>query len=153
MSGEPIEIVKLANGEMRGFGNDNDYAYKRFKAYVKRMEAGELLSFSWKKPRNPQHHKKFMALVTYVKDNSDTFDTKKKALTAVKIAAGHVEWEMSPVTGELVPIPKSISFDSMDQNEFDNFYSDAIDGVVKHILPHLNRVDLQTALDQVNRFA
>jgi hypothetical protein len=117
------------------------------------MSAGELVSFSWKRERNPGFHRKFFALVTYVKDNSEVFDTKAKATTAVKIAAGHVEWEMSPVTGELVPIPKSISFDAMDQNEFDQFYSDAIDGIVKHVLPHMNRVDLQTALEEVNRFA
>lgn len=146
------EVVKMANGQLRGFGEADHNAYKRFRARVKRMGPGEFFTLSWKFARNLAHHRKFMALVTYVAQNSDVYDNKDKALVAIKIAAGHCDFVADPKGGGLVAVPKSISFDRMDQDAFDEFYEAAIRGVINHVLPHMNRVSMETALANVSEF-
>lgn len=146
------EVVKMANGKLRGYGQENDKAYKKFRRWVKKLEPGEFFTLSWRRERNPAHHRKLMALVTYVAENSDVYDNKAKALDAVKLAAGHCDWIQDPKGGGLVPIPKSISFDNLDQDAFEEFYANAIQGVITHILPHMTRVDMNEALQHVSEF-
>jgi hypothetical protein len=58
---------------------------------------------------------------------------------AVKLVVGHFEPAVHPQTGELIQVPKSISYESMDQDAFEAFYSAALDGVLQHILPTMDR--------------
>ena len=69
-----------------------------------------------------------------------------------KLAAGHVDWIPRPDTGELVPRPKSISFESMDQGVFDEFYENAIRGVLRFIVPKMTRMDLEQAIEMVANY-
>lgn len=103
--------------------------------------------------RNVAHHRKFFALVRVVAEYSNTYDNTEKALVAIKIATGHVNWQPNPLTGELLPIPKSISFGSMDQDAFNAFYSRAIDAVLQNLLPTMTRGSLERAVEDVASFA
>ena len=58
---------------------------------------------------------------------------------AVKLIVGHAEPFIDPVTGELTQLPKSIAYESMGQDEFEQFYNQAIDGIVEHVLTHIDR--------------
>lgn len=107
---------------------------------------------SYKQPRNIAHHRKFFSLVQAVVENSEVYDTRDKALDAIKLAAGHVDWIPRPDTGELVPRPKSISFESMDQGVFDEFYENAIRGVLRFIVPKMTRMDLEQAIEMVANY-
>lgn len=147
-----VTVVKTSSGDLRGFGEDNDRAYKRFKAWLKRMEPGEFFTFSYKRQRNIKFHRKFFALVTFVAENSDTYDNKEKALVAIKLAAGHCDFLPDPKGGGLIAVPRSISFTEMDQDQFDAFYEAAVNGVLAHILPYMNRVALDQAVEEVARF-
>ncbi len=103
--------------------------------------------------RNIKFHRRFFALLTVIAENSEVYDNTDKALIAVKLASGHVDWVMNPETAELVPVPKSISFVSMDEDEFSRFYDNALTAVLKHILPAMNRVSLDRAVEMVSGFA
>jgi len=145
-----IEVVKTDKG-LRGFGDEDRKRYAKFKKFVDEMEPGEIIRFEWKQPRNLGMHRKFFALVNYVAQNSDVYDTTDKALTAIKIAAGHcdfVPWN----NGDLIAVPKSISFAEMDQAGFEDFYANAINGVLNHILKHMNRTSLDEALNTIAEF-
>lgn len=120
---------------------------------VARWKLGQGVTATVRRFRNLQHHRKFFALLTVIAENSDTFDNTDKALAGVKLAAGHVDWIPHPATGELVPVPRSISFASMDQSGFDLFWDRALSAVIKHILPAMNRVSLDRAIDAVMDFA
>jgi hypothetical protein len=100
--------------------------------------------------RSVAHHRKFFALVKWVSANHPVYDTTAKALDAVKLAAGHVTWVAHPVTGELTPIPKSICFDQMSQDEFETFYEDAIKSVLEHLAPDVD--DREAFVAEVARF-
>lgn len=147
-----VEVVKLANGKLRGFGQENDRLYKKFRKQVKGMEPGEMFTLSWVRERNPAHHRKLFSLTTYIAENSDVYNNKDKALTALKVVAGHCEFVPDPKGGRLIAVPKSISFESMGQDEFESFYQNAVQGAIDHILPHMTKVDLEVALRHISEF-
>jgi hypothetical protein len=142
-------LVKV-NGKLRGRSQDDERAHNRFKRWRRKLGDGEFFQFAYDYERNLAHHKKFMALVSYIADNSDTYNNTEKALVAVKIAAGHCDFVNGPAG--LVAVPKSISFKKMQQGEFEEFYKNALQGVADHILPHMNRVELQKALETIAGF-
>lgn len=116
------------------------------------LQAGKAYGFDFKLVRNYQFHKKFFALVDVVVQYHEAFDNTDKALEAVKIAAGHVDWLPNPTTGELYPRTRSISFAKMDELAFRKFYSNSIDGILKHILPQLDAQAIERAVDEVAGF-
>lgn len=119
---------------------------------IARMPRGQVVKAEVKRARNLSHHRKFFGgLVTFVAERHPVFNTREKALAAVKLAVGHVDWTPHPATGELVPIPKSISFDSMEQGEFDEFYTAAIDATLAHLIPDADRDEVDTWIEHVSR--
>jgi len=147
-----IGVVKTPDGKFRGWSQQDDIRLQKMRAKLKRMQAGAMMMISYKQPRNLKHHRKFFALVHAIVANSETYDTEEKALIAVKLAAGHVDFVPDPKTGELTAVPKSVSFPSMDQDEFEEFYERAVQGVITHICPHMTRLDLDRAIEMVAHF-
>ena len=141
-------LIKTESG-LRGSTPDDHDAWTKFKRKLETSKPGSWLRFEWSSPRNGQHHKKFMALLNLVTENSETYNTIPKALIAVKLAAGYFDPAIDPRTGEIVPIPKSISYDAMGQEDFEVFYSAAIDGVLQVILPTMSRETADKLLNMV----
>lgn len=115
----------------------------------KRFKLGEVVRAKVSKPRNYEHHKKLFALLRFIAENSDIYNTERKALTVLKILTGHVEFIADPRTGELVAQPDSISFEAMDQIEFSEWYENAVKAACQHVVPHMNRMDMEQALSMV----
>ena len=126
-------LLKTPNG-LVGSTTDDHAAWTKFRRKLETMKTGSWLRFEWSSPRNGKHHKKLMALLNLVAENSETYNTVDKALVAVKLVSGHFDLIVHPVSGEILQNPKSISYESMGQEEFDAFYQKAIDGVLNHIL-------------------
>jgi uncharacterized protein DUF1367 len=137
---------------LRGWTAEDQQTYDRFRRRLAHMENGECFKLEFSVPRNIEHHKKFFALVSLIAETSDVYDNRDKALTAIKIVAGHCDFVPHPESGELIPVPRSISFANMDQLEFDEFYENAVNGVLKHLLPAMTRLAFDEALDRVVRF-
>lgn len=144
-------LVKMP-GSLRGWTAADQRAYDKFRRRLAAMEEGDCFRLAFSVPRNLAHHKKFMALVAVVAEYSEVYDSQRKALTAVKVAAGHCDFMPDPTSGLLIPVPKSISFAAMEQVEFEEFYSDAVNAVIKHVLPHMDRAAFEEALEMVVRF-
>lgn len=146
-----ILVIKTPRG-LRGWTPADQKAYAKFKRFIDALAMGEMFQLDFSVPRNLAHHKKFFALVGLLAEMSDVYDNKDKALAAIKIAAGHCEFIPNPLSIELIALPKSISFAEMDQLAFDAFYENAVNGVLKFLLPTMNRVDFDAALEQVVQF-
>ena len=131
-------LLKTTNG-LRGSSPADHEAWAKFKRRLETMKPGTWIRMEWASPRNPAHHRKFFALLQLVAENSEVYNTTEKALVAVKLCTGHFDLMVHPGSGEIVRIPKTIAFEGMPQEEFDKFYSAAIDGVVQVILPQLDR--------------
>jgi len=104
-------------------------------AQIRRYEPGAIITADIRQPRNLQHHRKFWVLLEIVRENNDAFDSAETVLYALKAALGRGKWIEVPKASRPMFIPESISFASMDQEEFSRFYSDAVNAVLKHWLP------------------
>jgi hypothetical protein len=134
---------------LRGATPADQEAYTKFRRRLETMKPGKWLRLEWSSPRNGPHHRKFMALVQLVTENSEVYDTVPKALVAIKLAAGYFDPAVDPRTGEIVPVVQSISYDAMGQEDFDAFYSAALDGVLQVVLPTMNRATADRLLDMI----
>lgn len=87
-----------------------------------------------KQPRNIAHHRKFWALAQLVFENQEYFPTVEAVVAALKSATGHCDM-IAGKDGTMIAVPRSISFGSMDQVEFNRFYDSCVTVVVEKIIP------------------
>lgn len=100
----------------------NDETFER----VKKMAVGESIFMEWKPRRNYQFHKKLFSLLNFVYENQSHYKSVDNLLEAYKFKAGLFETIVTH-KGHKHYKAKSISFHSMDNDEFEKFYSAAID--------------------------
>lgn len=102
-------------------------------------------------PRNSAHHRKFFALLHVVyhslPDRSG-FPTMDTFLTGLKIALGLVDI-FETASGDKYPVPRSISFAKMNQDQFTEFYDSVVNLILSSILPGLNREDLERQIAEI----
>lgn len=141
-------LLKTDKG-LRGATPADQEAWAKFRRRLETMKPGTWLRMEWARPRHGKHHRKFFALLNLVAENSETYDTTEKALVAVKLVTGYADPIIDPTTGELIQVPRSIAYDAMDQDEFEGFYSAAIDGVLRHILTSMDRDTADRLLEMI----
>lgn len=141
-------LIRTPRG-LHGATPDDQHAYSKFKRRLETMSPGKWLRLEWSAPRNGPHHRKFMALVQLVTENSEVYDTVPKALIAIKLAAAYFDVHTDPTTGEIIKVPQSISYDAMDQDTFDEFYNAALDGVLQVVLPTMSRETAEKLMDMI----
>lgn len=98
---------------LRGFEPADEPSMEIFRKY----KVGEIYRGDVVKPRSYQHHKQCFALLNLTYSNQERWNTFENFRKAVAIAAGHTE-ELMTVHGELIRLPKSLSYDSLDEIEF-----------------------------------
>jgi hypothetical protein len=143
-----VVLIKTPQG-LRGATPVDQEEWAKFNRRQETMQPGKWMRVKWSTPRNGKHHRKFMALVQLVTENSEIYGTVPKALIAIKLAAGYFDAVPDPRTGEIVPVPHSISFDAMEQGDFEAFYSAALDGILAVILPTMDRATADRLLDMI----
>ena len=107
---------------------------------AKKLKHGELYKMAVTKPRNLKFHQKYFVMLGVVNANSDKYETKTSLLLHIKMRLGHFDTTVmeyfrneQPVTKTLYT-PKSISFGSMCDLEFDKFYSRSINVILRDIM-------------------
>lgn len=83
----------------------------------RKYNLGEVYRADVVKPRSYKHHKLIMALLNLTYANQDMYDNFEMFRKAVAVAAGHVE-ELITVDAEVIKLPKSINYDTLDEIEF-----------------------------------
>lgn len=109
-------------------------AYDEDREAIKRLKHDEIYEVDIKEQRNAAFHRKYFALfrIAWEYQNEDTqsffgcMDTWRKA---VEVTAGNFELEYSLDRNEWVQRSKSIAFDKMKEEEFQDLYER-----VKHVL-------------------
>jgi hypothetical protein len=115
-------------------------------ALMKKAKPGELLIVEARRPRNILHHRKLFALLNLVVDNTDRYPDVETLLFALKIATGHCEiFPGADGKREFIK-PKSISFESLSQDEFEPLYDRFVNVIVSQIIPGTGK---QALLDEV----
>jgi hypothetical protein len=106
----------------------------------------ETVTASIHRNRNPAHHRKLWALIAAVFPSQSQYATQQDLLNALKVATGYFETGQT-IEGIPFMIPKSISYVSMSQTPFEQWYDRVVDVILTRILPNVNRDELA---DQVN---
>ena len=106
-----------------------DYGRELFQKW----KLNDTLLVTIKRPRNGMHHRKFYALLNLTLSNQNCYKNLEELKAAVIINAGYYNTILL-MDGSVHLRPKSISFASMKQPEFDQLYSAVIDSCLK-LLP------------------
>lgn len=123
------------------------------KAVLEKYKNNAILYVDLRKPRNGKFHRKFMALIRVIYEAQEMYSTEEDLLIEIKLRAGHYQ-EHITARGKLTYVPKSLSFDSMDGDEFEIFYGKAIDIALKFLLPKTyDEGQLQQLVDKILSFA
>lgn len=88
---------------------------------LRAWKAGEVVIVKATRPRNVDHWRKFMALVSFVREHHPDyrgFASNEPLLETLKRVTGHVNRWVIPSTGEVGESTRSVSFEVMDEAEF-----------------------------------
>ena len=101
------------------------------------------------RPRDLRTLKLWWVLCQMIADNTDTFKSKEQVSDYLKIRAGHATVIVAKSTGEMYSVPDSISFDAMDQTEFQELWKRAIDVVLQDILPGVDAAEVDAEIQRL----
>lgn len=114
---EPIVADVMLHKRLNGLFPCDDASAE----VVRALGQGEIIRATVRKPRNVKFHRKFFALLQLVNDATDKWPNVEQLLVELKFRLGHVD-TVQLSTGELVRLPRSISFAKMDDTEFAQFF-------------------------------
>lgn len=116
---------------------------------LEKLPRGEQLRADVVKPRNSGLHRKAFALLKVVLPHTN-YPNIERLRAAMTIGAGWVDDVIEPYTGNVMWIPRSWAFDSMDDLEFREFYNALINVALK-IVPNSSKQDWEDAVDHIVR--
>jgi hypothetical protein len=112
-----ITLERAETGKLDGLSEADKRAYARFRKAVENMDRGDTLAFEFKLPRSPQFHKRHFVILGSIFDAQDTFTDRVQMRKWLEVGAGHADY-VPGADGDLVAIPKSIDYESLDDAEF-----------------------------------
>ena len=111
------------------------------------FKVGDVCRFKPTRVRNAAFLRKFFALVRLCVDNSDGW-TVQSLREYVAIETGWWSVYTIPVLpGVILKRPKSISFAKMTSDEFETFFSSAINVLLLNVVPHIQERELRDAVE------
>lgn len=112
-----VLIYKDETGKLAGFGEKGARQYARFLKAVRELEIGEMLSFNYRVPRSMKFHRLHFAMLKELFDAQEQFNDAEQFRKWTEVGAGHCDFVPGP-KGRMVALPKSISYESLDDEEF-----------------------------------
>lgn len=86
--------------------------------------------------RSVKHHRLLFGLIKLIRDNYPEPLSSKAVLNTLKLLTGHVN-VVRLLTGQIVMTPASISFEAMDQDEFNVWFQRAVEAMCREFVPGL----------------
>lgn len=133
----------LARRTLSGFIPTDDTGIKEFA----RVPLGRVAYIEIKTARNLKQHRLMFALLGILVENG-FFPTTDAALTALKVAVGHVEPFIDPQTGQTFLTVKSVSFANMTQGAFEEFFTAALRAVAERWIDGVTDAQLRTICEE-----
>lgn len=130
--------------------------------WMDKVKMGQVVKAEIRLMRNGGFHRRFFCMLNTAYQNHEwpeietkwgkgktSFDMFRKWVT---VKAGHYEVDFTP-DGEVRVVPKSISWASMDQAEFEKLYSDVLDVILMHFLTNWTTGDMDHAVEQMMAYS
>lgn len=119
-------------------------------AALRKIPVGELVTAEIKRPRNGREHRLYWVLCTAVATNHEQLRDAESVHQVLKMLTGLTDKVAIKSTGEIIEIPRSISFGKMSADEWDAYFERAKQAVCDHLLPGVGLRELQ---DEILRMA
>lgn len=113
-------------------------------ALMRRLKQNEMVSVDVSRPRNVKFNAKLFAMLQIILQNQEAYKSIDDLLEICKLRIGHCR-TVATKHGD-VQIPNSISFASMDEDSFAEFYDRACGWVITEVIPGLERAGLDEAV-------
>jgi len=97
-----------------------------------KLKSGAVIMATVKKSRNLLFHNRLFALINFFLEQQEEYNTERQVLNMLYYVLGYTENVKLP-DGSVALFPQSISFDKMDQEEFEKF-SAGVPGVLAGLL-------------------
>jgi len=113
-----------------------------------KIAIGSHVKASISQPRSLSHHRLYWGLLDLVinaQPDPRQFLDAESLNETIKIALGYME-EKKDFEGNIYFVPKSISFNDMDQIQFKEFFNRAVDLIIEHVLPCCEKSGLEMQL-------
>lgn len=130
--------------------------------FLAKLKLGAAVKVKVARMRNYQFHKKVFALLNLAFDAWEPTEKTYKGEVIAKsfdqfrnditVLAGYYETTVT-LKGEVRLVARSLSFASMEQDEFEQLYSSLINVILQRILTQYTRDDLDNVIDQLMQFA
>lgn len=116
-----VTICKNEMGKLAGLDEKGQRAYAKWKRLVEGLPIGQTLTFSYRFPRSPKHHRLLFVKLQSLLTRTETFNDLDKLRYWLVMGAGY--FDLVPgFDGKPNAIPKSLDFDSMDEAEFSELH-------------------------------
>jgi hypothetical protein len=130
---------------LHGFAAADEATQDAMRSY----KIGDTYRASVVKPRNLKAHRRYWALVNMVYQNTEGYASAELVHAHLKLLAGRCSPVVSKTTGETFLVPESISFNAMDEAEFQDFWARCIKAVCEHIIPGIEVDAVQYEIERV----
>lgn len=134
---------------------------------LSKLGQGEYLTVEIKKVRNPKFHRKYFALVNFGFENQEDYANQDHYRKAMQVMAGYsvpvifptktdeqkrkmIAWlkkmldNLANAKPVILPFPKSIAFEKMDETEFEGLFSLVLDVICNHL--DLSKEDMRSEI-------
>ena len=119
-----IALIKQANGFLK------PYSEFDFEA-LKKIKANEIFEVEYKQSRNIKFHRKMFSLFNLAFENQSDYRSLDEMRYDLTIVSGYYDEYVNLITGEIYKKAKSISFASMDETEFSEYYEKVKETICK----------------------
>jgi LPS O-antigen subunit length determinant protein (WzzB/FepE family) len=105
-------------------------------ALLGKISCGDEVAVKIMRDRSLPQHRLFWSVLRYVAEASE-WETAEKLLVALKLRLGRYDLMKLP-SGKVVPVPDSISFAAMTQDDFQQFMDRSIAIICTEVLPGMD---------------
>ena len=131
---DPVEITeqekaiatKVVFGIVDGLGARGKRQWRGFWKRLMTLQPGEMVDVKTHQARLGWYHRKHMALEQALFEAQEKFENFEAFRTWLKVGAGFVDWHPGP-KGGVFPVPKSISYATLEQGAMEEFHRAAVD--------------------------
>lgn len=122
---EKAAATKVLEHGLRGVDEKNHKRWRNFLRHVFGLEHGEIAEVGTRIPRSGPFHRYHMKIEQAVFDAQDRFAHFEQFRNWLKVGSGFCDWVAGP-RGGVIPIPKSIAYAELEENEMREFHTDML---------------------------
>ena len=115
---------------------------------LRKIKVGEVVTCELKMSRSLPEHRRYWLMCSLVAINHEQLQDAESVHQALKLLTGWTDKIALRSTGEIIQVPRSISFSKMTPDEWDTYFAKAKQAVCEHLLPG---VDLRELQDEILR--